>query len=479
LLLTPAIRNFAVNHRFLDLVGSVRKIHTRSIPRLGGVAIVIAWLIAAGFMLTMQPAMQDLFWSLHPRTTVFIIGGLLAAGIGMVDDVRGLRARYKLAAQLAIGALLCWGGFTVHELQLPGNVVLQLGPLAVPFTMLWVAGVMNAMNLIDGLDGLAAGVAGIALTTTLVLALAMSQPLLALYTAALLGAVIGFLVYNFNPASIFMGDAGALFLGYSLSVALLVPARAQSWRMLEVAVPFAILGVPIADTMLSIARRALRGRGLFSPDRGHLHHRLLALGMSQRQAVLTIYAASVVLAVGAVAMGFGEGYVDILVCVALFAAAIIALRLLGVFDLRLERMRAERQRNFKLRAMVSHIRTMLQRVARLDEVFDSIHQLAPALSAIAVRARIGSVSFEHPPVPFSGRPFEVRFSLGDGLWQVGDVVIVWGDGRDGLEEDHALAIEEVCENITLAVRRVSPQAIDRSVSPALEFVPVRRRSVGD
>ena len=233
LVLTPAIRNFALSHHFVDVIGSVRKVHTRSVPRLGGVAIVVAWLCAAGFVLALQPSLQHLFWDLRPRTTVFVAGAITAAGLGMVDDIRGVRARYKLVVQLGIGALLCWGGFTVHELQLPGDVHLPLGPLAVPFTMLWVAGVMNAMNLIDGLDGLAAGVAVIALGTTLVLALATGKLLLALYTAAMLGAVGGFLVFNFNPASIFMGDAGSLFLGYFLwSSCSFLPAGRPglSWR---------------------------------------------------------------------------------------------------------------------------------------------------------------------------------------------------------------------------------------------------------
>src|SRR6266446_5036672 len=256
----------------------------------------------------------------------------------MVDDIRGLRARYKLIVELGIGALLCWGGFTVDELQLPGDVHLALGPFAVPFTMLWVAGVMNAMNLIDGLDGLAAGVAAIALGTTLVFALASGKQLLALYTAAMLGAVGGFLVFNFNPASIFMGDAGSLFLGYFLSVVMLLPARGSTWAVLEVAVPVAVLGVPILDTILAIARRAIRGRGVFSPDRAHIHHRLLALGLTQRQAVLA------------------------------------SLRLIGVFDVRFKALRLDRQRNMALRERVQRIAMKLEKVARIDDVFEYIHQ---------------------------------------------------------------------------------------------------------
>src|SRR3954468_15960747 len=250
-LLTPAIRSFAVSHRVFDRAGSARKVHTHAIPRLGGIAIVVAWVIAAGAILALQPGLRDVFWSNRTRTITFMIGALAATTLGMLDDVHGVRARYKLAVQLGIGALLCWAGFTVHELQLPGGIVLQLGPFAVLFTMLWIAGVMNAMNLIDGLDGLAGGLAAIALTAVLVFATAMGKPLLGVYTAALIGAVIGFLIYNFNPATIFMGDAGSLFLGYFLSVAGLVPARQPNWSRLELPIPLVILGLPIADTLLA------------------------------------------------------------------------------------------------------------------------------------------------------------------------------------------------------------------------------------
>ena len=478
LVLTPAIRNFALSHHLVDAIGSVRKVHTRSVPRLGGVAIVLAWLCAAGFVLALQPSLQHLFWDVRPRTTVFVVGAIVAAGLGMVDDIRGLRARYKLIVELGIGALLCWGGFTVDELQLPGDVHLALGPFAVPFTMLWVAGVMNAMNLIDGLDGLAAGVAAIALGTTLVLALASGKQLLALYTAAMLGAVGGFLVFNFNPASIFMGDAGSLFLGYFLSVVMLLPARGSTWAVLEVAVPVAILGVPILDTILAIARRAIRGRGVFSPDRAHIHHRLLAFGLTQRQAVLALYGASLVLAVCAVAMGYGDSRLDVVICMALLAAVLVSLRLIGVFDVRFKALRLDRQRNIALRERVQHIATKLEKVARIDDVFESIHQFAPAVAANACRGHIGSVSFEHPPVVFSGRSFEARFSLEAGTRRVGDVVLIWGDGRQRLEDEQALAIEEICQNAARAVLRVSPQLVEHPFAPAaLEMAPARRRPV--
>jgi hypothetical protein len=157
---------------------------------------------------------------------------------------------------------------------------------------------------------------------------------------------------------------------------------------------------------------------------------------------------------------------------------LIALRLLGVFDMtRFNGLRLERRRNSELRATVNQLATKLQNVARIDDVFESIHQLAPAVAATAVRARIGAISFEHPHVAFSDRPFEAKFFLGEGSRVVGDVVLMWGDGRERLEEDHALAIEEVCESVARAVLRVSPHASNDSfAAPVVEMAPATRRS---
>ena len=470
-LLTPAIRNFAVNHSFFDVVGSVRKVHTRPVPRLGGIAIILSWLIATSVLLAISPSLRERFSSMQPRATVFVVGALLAAALGLADDIWRLRARYKLAVQLGIGALLCWGGFTIEQVQLPGDVVIPLGVFAVPFTMLWVAGVMNAMNLIDGLDGLAGGVAAIAAATAFVLALVLGKPLLAVYMAAMLGALGGFLFYNFHPASIFMGDAGSLFLGYFLSAALLVPARDSSWGTVEIAVPLVILGVPIADTAFAIARRVLRNRGVFSPDRRHLHHRLLTLGMSHRQAVLTIYGLSAALAIAAFAIGFGDARVDLVICAALLAVAVATFHVLGPFDLRIDAVRSDRRRNAELRASVIRLTARLQHVDRIDEVFDSIHQLAPAVAASAVRARIGSVSYEAAPTNFSGRSFEAHFPLSEGAHVVGDIVVVWGDGRNGVDDDQALAIEQICDSVARAILRVSPDVIDKAAN---DLPPARR-----
>jgi UDP-GlcNAc:undecaprenyl-phosphate/decaprenyl-phosphate GlcNAc-1-phosphate transferase len=466
LLLTPAIRDFAIRRQYVDVAGSVRKIHTRSVPRLGGVAIFLSWLIAACALVLLNPSLRDVFWSKRPRTLVFILGGLAAAALGCIDDVRHLRARYKLAAQLAIGLGLCWAGFTVHEVQLPGGMVLALGSFGVPLTVLWIAGVMNAMNLIDGLDGLAAGVAAIALSAVFIFAVLAGKPLLAVLSAALVGAVIGFLFFNFNPASIFMGDAGSLLLGFFLSVALLRSSRPAGSERIELLVPVLVLGVPLCDMVMAVWRRVLRGKGLFSPDREHLHHRLLLKGLSQRQAVYILYAGAGLLAVAGIAARIGDATVDIVVAV-IVALAVVFLISRMRQPISLDALRRERQRNHQLRTAVADIVGQLESATALDDVIETMQHLPPMVSAAAVRTHIGGIATDYGSTAEGAESLKLRFALLEGRRRFGHLEIAWDDGRAQIEADHALAIEEICENVVRAMRRLRPQIVDDLAPPAL------------
>ncbi len=464
-LFTPAVRDFALRRRFVDDARSARKVHTKATPRLGGVAFVGAWLVVVAALFALDAPMRHVFYTKGVRALGFGVGALAIAALGLLDDLRGLRARYKLAGQLGIALMLCGCGFTVHEIQLPGHLLLSLGHFAVPLTVLWIAGTMNAMNLVDGLDGLAAGVSLIALAAAFIFGVVQGHILLAVYSAALAGAVLGFLLYNFNPASIFMGDTGSLFLGYFLGVALLVPAETQAASVLRLALPVAILGVPIADMLLAILRRALRGRGLFSPDREHLHHRLLARGMTQREAVLTLYGVCIILAAGGLAMAFGGPGTEIIICGALLGAGISALRLVGFFEVPLKALRTERRRNLELRATMRGIKHQLQHVPTLDDVIDSLHQFAPAVSASAISANIGGTLSERRDGMGAGQEFRAAFSLSEGRKNLGRVTVIWRDGRKTLDLDHALAIEDLCETVARAVKRVSPGAAEVRLTP--------------
>ncbi|MSP25171.1 MAG: undecaprenyl/decaprenyl-phosphate alpha-N-acetylglucosaminyl 1-phosphate transferase [Myxococcales bacterium] len=305
--LTPLVRKLAMR---LDAVSSTggRHVHARKIPRLGGVAIGIALFAPILALFFVEGAVATLFRGQAMHVVGLMLGGLTLCVVGAVDDTRGVRARYKLCAQIAV-AVLAWScGFRIDAVRLPIFGELSMGVFGLPITVLWIVGITNAVNLIDGLDGLAAGVVFFAGVTNFVVAYTLDQSFSALVMASLLGAVLAFLFYNFNPARIFMGDSGSYLLGYVLATTALIDAAQKASTAVSLLVPIVALGVPIFDTLFAMARRILERRPLFAPDRGHLHHRLLDLGITHRRAVLILYAVSIVLTVASIGIYLGRSW---------------------------------------------------------------------------------------------------------------------------------------------------------------------------
>ena len=293
LLVTPIVRRLAHRLDLLDLPGDHRKVHQFPVPRLGGVAMVIAF--GVGLALATVAAGDLNAGGLRPNRAPAILAGVtLLLVLGVVDDTRGMRALIKLAVQVA-AALLAFGlGLSLDRLHFPWGIV-ELGPLALPITVAWIVGVINAVNLIDGLDGLASGVVLTVLGAFAVLAaLDGVDPTLYLI-AATIGAAAGFLAYNLHPASIIMGDTGSMFLGFVVA-AVGISLAQDGVSPVPPWVPVIALGVPILDTIWAIIRRTARGDAFYVADRGHIHHQLLRLGLSQRDAMLTLTAVSAGLA---------------------------------------------------------------------------------------------------------------------------------------------------------------------------------------
>jgi len=327
-LLTPVVRRFALRHRLFDDHVAARKIHGRPIPRLGGVAIAAGFYAPLLALLLEASSVGGTFWANSHRALAFLLGGAAICGLGLYDDIRGSGAKVKFLAQFVIAGALYWAGFRIDILALPFVGVFSLGPLSILFTMLWIVGVINAMNLIDGLDGLAAGVGLFGLATTFVLAATRADPIMMLFMAALGGATVGFLVYNFNPASIFMGDTGSMFLGYVLAVGS-IQTNQKSSTAVAILIPIVALGLPIADTLLAMIRRAVNHQPMFSADRAHIHHKLLDLGLSQKQAVLTLYGASLLLGGMALLLTVASGFQTALILLAMGTAGFFGIRRLG------------------------------------------------------------------------------------------------------------------------------------------------------
>lgn len=286
-MLTSPVLHLAQRLRLLDEPDGDRKIHTNAIPRLGGIAIVIGFLSPLIALLFYTNDFAEQLRGNTARVQAFFGGALAIGALGIYDDIRGASAWQKLIVQAVVGVALWSAGLRFDSFSLFGTAH-TLGLLSLPVTMLWIAGIVNAMNLIDGMDGLAAGVAVFASLALFLIALMDANPMLALFAAVMGGSCLGFLLYNFSPALIFMGDSGSMSIGYMFAVAALWSAEKRS-TVLALSLPIMALGLPILDTVLAFGRRALRGKSPFHSDREHIHHRLLDSGMSPRQAVLTLY----------------------------------------------------------------------------------------------------------------------------------------------------------------------------------------------
>jgi len=296
LVATPMVQRLAVKINALDLPED-RKLHHQPIPRLGGIAIYLAFVISLNIGLLLSDALLALFQRGLRGWLGLLFGGSIVLALGIVDDIYRLRPVVKLLFQLLAALVVFAAGLRITQVANPFDGALSLGWLTLPVTLLWLVGITNAMNLIDGLDGLASGVALIITATILCISLSFDNEAIATVAAILCGSTLGFLRYNFNPARIFMGDSGSMFLGFTLAVISLQGTQ-KSTTAVAILVPILIFGLPIADTALALWRRILHsgsnGSGsrqwrLFEADREHIHHKLIDVGLSHRAAVLTLY----------------------------------------------------------------------------------------------------------------------------------------------------------------------------------------------
>ena len=288
---TPLVKSLAYKVGAIDVPKDNRRMHKEPIPRLGGLAIFIAFILATLLFADIDRQMQGI-----------LLGAVMIVVLGVVDDSMALPALPKFVVQIAAAGVAVYHGCVIQFVSNP-NVFsaasyLNLGWISVPLTIVWIVAITNAVNFIDGLDGLAVGVSAISTASLLVIALMVAEVNIAVILAALLGACMGFMPYNLNPAKIFMGDTGATFLGYILAC-LSVTGLFKLYAIISFAVPFLILGVPIFDICFAIGRRVIHGQNPMQADRGHVHHRLIDMGFNQKQSVAIIYMLTAILGLSA------------------------------------------------------------------------------------------------------------------------------------------------------------------------------------
>jgi UDP-GlcNAc:undecaprenyl-phosphate/decaprenyl-phosphate GlcNAc-1-phosphate transferase len=338
---TPLVIRIA---RRLNIVDppDVRKVHSRPIPRIGGVAIFVSMMGLVLPVLFLPGAVGDTLRLMHPGITVVLCAAGLVFFLGLVDDIRGVRVRTKLVFQIAAAMAVCLANVRIESIAVTNALRLELGWLSWPVTLIWIVGITNAVNLSDGLDGLAAGISAITCGVLAILAVHSDNVVMAVVCLALLGSLTGFLVFNFDPARVFMGDSGSLFLGFTIaSASVLCVAKTET--MVGLALPILALGIPIFDTLFSMLRRFLERRSMFAPDRSHFHHRLLALGFKQRHAVITAYIVTLLVTGLGMLMLLTRNAQTVIVFVCILLLLVLAFRIVGSVRLS-ETMAALRQK---------------------------------------------------------------------------------------------------------------------------------------
>lgn len=314
---TPAVKRMAYMVGAVDVPRDDRRMHNHPVPRMGGLAIALAFLLTTLLSVPLSVELQGI-----------MLGGIIILVLGVMDDILTLPVLPKLIVQIIAAGVVVAHGCTIQIVTNPFSSSMDyfdIGALSIPVTIIWIVAITNAVNFIDGLDGLAVGVSGISAGMMLVIALLVAENNVALIMAALMGACLGFIPYNTNPAKIFMGDTGSTFLGFILST-MSVQGMFKMYAMISFVVPFLILGVPVFDICFAVIRRIAKHKSPMTADREHIHHRLIDMGFSQKQTVAITYILTGVLGLAALLLtSSGEAKMLILICAVIVVAVLAVL----------------------------------------------------------------------------------------------------------------------------------------------------------
>jgi UDP-GlcNAc:undecaprenyl-phosphate GlcNAc-1-phosphate transferase len=479
IVLVPLARRLALRFGVVDMPNEPRKVHTRAVPRTGGIAVCLAFCVGIA-VLFLDPSANPLLQRDASLNVGFLLAAALITSVGAWDDARGLRYTQKFAGEIAVAVLL-WGfGYRIQVLSMPWIGTVDLGLLSFPVTILWLVGVTNAVNLIDGLDGLAAGVSLFALGTVFVNGWLDGNMGVLLLVAALGGAVLGFLPYNAHPARIFLGDSGSLLLGSALG-ALSIRAYSKAPSTMALLAPVIMLGLPITDTVVAMLRRYLRGRSPFEADREHLHHRLLQLGLSQRGAVFALY--GIALAFSALtlslrghsparsAIGLGLGIALVLALLRALNYREVLHLLDGMRQVRVARARA-RERLLWLKEQ----RRLWRAVGSVDELWARLEGTRDTLGIAQVQLALDDARrfLGGPELPIDTGA-RAEFTLERGGVRLGGLMVAVAGHRTVLLEDERVVFEFLAEFVADALEDLAARteaAQPRAQSGTLLGLPV-------
>jgi UDP-GlcNAc:undecaprenyl-phosphate GlcNAc-1-phosphate transferase len=397
LIITPLVRRFCQRYKLLDVPADGRRVHKYGIPRLGGLAIFASFILALSALPLVSNLLTDsLRWYVSELVAILIPATLVLL-LGIYDDLRGTNAIVKFVALGLIASLFYAMGGRIESLAIPFIGAVHFHPVVgFLFTVFWLVGISNAFNLIDGMDGLATGAALFSSLVILIVALSSGNPLMVVVALVLCGSLTGFLRYNFNPASIFLGDSGALFIGFLLA-SLSVQGAQKATTAVAVITPILAFGLPVVDTGMTMARRLISGRPLFQGDGEHIHHMLLARGWSQRRVVMILYAVCAVFGLLAALSTKTSSPVTGLVLFVIAVAVIIAvghLRYHEVDELRagMKRTVGDRRVRVANNIRVRRASLALTKAHNLNEMFEAVGNMLEFEEFEYANAQIGQVS---------------------------------------------------------------------------------------
>jgi UDP-GlcNAc:undecaprenyl-phosphate/decaprenyl-phosphate GlcNAc-1-phosphate transferase len=430
LLLTPQARRLAHALGAVDVPDNHRRVHETPTPRMGGIAIYVAFLLTLLCVPLLGSGVshsfsEDLRWYgaiVAPATLIF--------WLGVYDDLRGANAWLKVAVQILAAAMLHVFGFDITSVSLPfGNSWEIPLWLSFPLTALWIVGITNAFNLIDGIDGLAAGASAFALLSVLFFSLTTGKEAVTLTSAILIGTVIGFLYFNFYPASIFLGDSGSLFLGFMVAALSLVGAQ-KGTTAIAIAIPLVSFGLPVLDVGIAIARRFLRGVPLLQSDRGHIHHRLLDHGLSQRQTAILLYGICGLFSLFGLLLLNPQRSVSALVFCVIGVMVVIGVQRLRYPEFEalgsaIRRRVATHRRNMAVNVEVRHLNLDIKKVTNLERFFAVLAEIAAACDFEGIKLEIRAV------LP-AARKTHLRHTAGLNGWRLPVGGALSNEAEDGL-----------------------------------------------
>lgn len=397
LVITPVIRRLCQRFKFLDVPEDARRVHQNAIPRLGGVAIFISFILALSALPLVSNLLTDSLQAYKSELFIILVPATLVLLLGVYDDLRGTNATVKFLVLGLIATLFYLMGGRIEVLAIPFAGSVHFHPiLGFLITVFWLVGISNAFNLIDGMDGLAPGAALFSSVVILVVALSSGKPLTVVVALALCGALAGFLRYNFNPASIFLGDSGSLFVGFLLASLSIMGAQ-KATTAVAVITPILAFGLPVVDTGMTMARRLISGRPVFQGDGEHIHHMLLARGWSQRRVVMILYAVCAVFGLLAALSTKTSSPVTGLVLFVIAVAVIIAvghLRYHEVDELRagMKRTVGDRRLRVANNIRVRRAGLALTKARTLNELFEAVGNMLEFEEFAYANAQIGQVS---------------------------------------------------------------------------------------